>query len=91
MDIVPIEELKKGDIILVEGITYANQVCAVTVDRTTKDGLIIPLEMGGLDYAPEDPEQIVRLGTKKEEPVITLIAQKMHLALSKEWEKKIYK
>jgi hypothetical protein len=64
MEIVSIEDLKKGDIILTDGFND-NELFVLTVSKITEDGLIIPKELGGMDYCPEDPEQIVRLGRSK--------------------------
>ncbi|MEK6829065.1 MAG: hypothetical protein AABY15_02980 [Nanoarchaeota archaeon] len=86
IEVVSIDDLKRGDIILLEG-TRDGEVCIATVDKKPKDGLIIPREFGGLDYAPEDPDAIVRIGTSKDVPRITLMASKMNLSYTREWEK----
>lgn len=64
MEIVSIEDLKRGDVILTEGFND-NELFVLTVQKITEDGLIIPKELNGMDYCPEDPEQIVRLGRSK--------------------------
>jgi hypothetical protein len=43
MEIVSIEDLKKGDIILTEGFND-NELFVLTVSKITEDGLIIPKE-----------------------------------------------
>jgi hypothetical protein len=63
MEIIEFRDVKKGDVLLIDGL---NGPCVVTVSEKTNDGLIIPKEIGGLDYAPENPNLIVRLGSKKE-------------------------
>lgn len=60
MEIVTVEELEAGDKIMITGMAD-NEYYLVTVERVTDDGLIIPVELGGLDYTPEYPESIIRL------------------------------
>lgn len=69
IEIISIEELKKGDIILCPGFDD-DTLFMLTVKRITKDNLIIPTELGGMDYAPEDSNQIVRIGKDKIKPLI---------------------
>lgn len=68
IEIVQTYELNPGDIILIEGIK-GNETRVVTVESITEDGLIIPIEMGGVGVSPEEPEQIIRLGTKDHCPI----------------------
>lgn len=60
MEIVHINEVKPGDVILIDG--YSERTCeVVTVDSVDDGQLIIPREMGGIDYLPDDLSTIVRL------------------------------
>jgi hypothetical protein len=88
IEIIDITEVESGDLILIEGFEYDNQICIVTVDKVD-GGLIVPLEMGGLDYSPENPDAIIRIGNSKTTPVLTPLAQNMHIAFSKAWQEKL--
>lgn len=84
IEITSVDQLKEGDTILIEGMEDS-EVLVVEVESI--DGnLIIPKGLGGLDYCPEDPESIIRIGRKKEEPTVTPISQKLHFKLTKEWQ-----
>lgn len=87
MEITNIENLKNGDIILIEAGAGINVVTVETVDS----GLIIPVEFGGKDILPEDPEQIVRLGTIEEKPTLIVMSQDISLGLSESWIKNFFK
>lgn len=65
MEIVSMEDLKKGDKILIEGFQEGDHFIR-TVKKVYKDG-ILTFDETPLDFAPEDPEQIVRLGRKGNE------------------------
>ena len=65
-------------------------VIIVTV-KETSEGLIIPEEMFGIDYAPEDPSQIITIGTNKETARVILLSGKVNLGVSKEWKEKLKK
>lgn len=89
LEVVNINNISKGDILLFEGAQFENQITIITVESVTDEGLIIPKELGGVDICPEDMDCIVRIGTDKIRPVITLLAEKMDLALSQNWRKEI--
>ncbi len=87
IEITSVENLKKGDIILIDA---GDKLQIVTVEKID-DGLIIPVEWGGMDYCAESPDEIIRLGTKKETPTIVIRAKKIYLGLSQFWENKFQK
>lgn len=88
IEIVRIEDLRKGDIILIEGIGEG-EVNVVTIHKVdAKNFLIIPKEMSGLDYAPEDPDNIVRIGTKERKPKIRALSPNTISSLVTETNKK---
>jgi molybdopterin-guanine dinucleotide biosynthesis protein len=87
IEIIEVNQLKPGDIILIEGFNES-EFNLVTVEDISEDGLIVPEEMGGMDYCPEDSDQIVRLGNKNEAPILHILTQGIHLGLSKEWYEK---
>lgn len=63
MEVVSIEELIIGDIILING-WEDDEVYVVTIESINiQDGSIIPEGLGGLDYTPDDYNSIVRLGS----------------------------
>lgn len=59
MELVEINELEEGDVILIEG-QEEGEIYVVTV-KEVYDELIIPAELGGLDYSPPNPYSIIRL------------------------------
>jgi len=65
MEIVEITGLKKGDKIIIPGFQDCEYFIR-TVKKVTKDGLVL-FDETPLDFAPEDPEQIIRLGGKSDE------------------------
>lgn len=84
IEITSVDQLKEGDTILIDGMKDSE---VIIVEVESIDGnLIIPKGLGGLDYCPEDPECIVRIGRNAEEPTITPISQKLHFKLTKEWQ-----
>ena len=85
IEIININEVQPGDILLIEGVEYDNQVLIVTVGSVTEDNLILFSEMGGLDYCPEDMDAIVRIGNKDKVPVLTPLSQAIHIALPTIW------
>lgn len=89
LEVVNINQVEVGDILLFDGFELENEVLVITVQKVTDEGLIVAKELGGLDICPEDMDRIVRLGTIKEEPVLHLLAEKMSLGLSKEWQKRL--
>lgn len=74
MEVVSIEDLEAGDVILIAGMEE-NEICIVTVEKVLLDEyLIIPEEFGGMDYSPEQPEKITRLATKQSECLLSILA-----------------
>ena len=87
MDTVDIKELNEGDTILITGF-QDYEILIVEVDEVLHEELlIIPKGMGGLDYSPEDPEKIIRIGVKDEEPIINPVSDKLHFKLKESWQK----
>jgi hypothetical protein len=84
IEIVNINQIHKGDIILISG-TNENSTIIITVKKITNNGLIIPKEMNGLDICPEYMDNIVRIGTSKEQPWLTLLSESVILTLSHKW------
>mgnify|MGYP001025804339 CR=1 FL=1 len=67
MEVVSIEELNPGDIILING-WEDDEIYVVTIDKVNvKENLIVPEELGGLDYTPDDYNSIVRLGSSADQ------------------------
>ena len=63
MEIISIEELEPGDKVVIQ--TDVNSVDILTVQEVyPDDNLIIFKEMTPLDYAPEDPSQIIVLSSE---------------------------
>lgn len=62
IEIIDIDEVEVGDTLLIESMNDG-EVLIVTVAEI-EDGTIIPAELGGLDYQPDDTSQIVRIGSK---------------------------
>jgi DNA helicase HerA-like ATPase len=81
LEVVSIGNIVKGDIILIEGMEE-NGINIVTVEEVTYDGLIIPAELGGLDYTPPDDGEIVRIGSIGNAPTISILAPGMDLYLN---------
>ncbi len=84
IEIISIEKVKKGDTLLLD---VSDRAELITVEKTDS-GLIIPVEWGGMDYSPENPDEIIRIGTKKNRPTIIVLAKNISLGLSKFWEDK---
>jgi hypothetical protein len=90
IETIPISQIKKGDIIIIPGIEYDNQVLIVSVEKIDRyNDLIIPAELGGLDYAPEDPDHIVRVGHISDKPIITPLNTDLSLSFTAAWRDKL--
>lgn len=87
IEIIDIEEVKNGDILLID---LGDKKQIITVEKC-EHGLIVPVECGGLDFAPEDPGEIIRIGSKKEKPTIVVLSKSISLGLSSFWEDKFQK
>ena len=82
IEIVKLEGLDPGDIILID---RDGAIEPVTVKEITEDNLIIPVEYGGLDYAPEDPGNIVKIGEDKVR--LILKSKSLDLQIGGHWDK----
>jgi hypothetical protein len=65
IEIIGIEDLNKGDQILIDG---DQKIDIQTIKEVLDDGLLITHESDPMDICLEDPDQVVRVGTL-EEPI----------------------
>lgn len=91
IEIVEFEDLKKNDVILIEGMNDGEVQVATILSLNKKEYIIVTLESGGLDYYPPDPDQIVRIGNVKTiRPMVTLGNPRSHaLRYSTKWDELI--
>lgn len=83
MEIVSVEKIKKGDVVIIPDFED-NTFRVVSVEKNLNDGTLLIM---GFDYHPEDPEQIVRIGTKKEHPTLLISSNSIALGLNEFWQK----
>ena len=65
LELVSLEELKEGDLILIDWV-HEGELGVLTVEEVTEDGEIL-FEEVGLDYLPPDSERIVRVAKQEQE------------------------
>lgn len=86
VQVVRIEDLKHGDIIIIEGIN--DMVSIVTVDEVFYDRITIK-EFGGMDFYPPDEDSVVRIGRLHDEPFVALYSERLIVSLTEAWRKSI--
>lgn len=83
IETIEIDDVKKGDILLLD---LEEKMEIITVKRVNARLItIVPEEWGGLDYVPEYPEEIIRLGSESDRPKIIVMAKKITLGLNDYW------
>lgn len=84
IDIVSIEQLSTGDTIIIN--TMVDEVVVLEINKIIGHAVETIVDGDTHAYWLEDPNSIIRVGCGSDEPIITLLSQKMHLKLTKQWE-----
>ncbi len=94
MEIIPFQKLGEGDIILINGTAFENECCVVTVDSITQPCFITSLEFPASIYSfgndkNKDVLPVVRLVKNGEEGVITIMCERIKIALTNSWRQRM--
>ncbi len=87
IEVVAVEDLRPGDIVILEW-HEENQLAIIEIERID-GGLILSPALGNLDYSPENPDQIIRIGTADKQPMMIPLTEKMAFAFNDFWQKRI--
>ncbi|SDG67300.1 hypothetical protein SAMN05421827_109111 [Pedobacter terrae] len=68
MEILRIDEITVGDIILIDAAGQGEYMIVTVAEVSIDDESIIPKELSGLDYSPPDSSSIVVLGHESDHP-----------------------